>query len=175
KTKKEIDAIIQMEDVPTFENTIEALAYSGMELERISSIFFNLHSAETNDALEKIAQEVAAKLSQLANDITLNPQLIERIKVVYNQKDSLSLCAEQQTLLEKSYRDFVRNGALLDEKKKERLRQIDAELAVLTLKFGENVLAETNAYQLHITDEADVDGLPEGTMEAARGIAEAQE
>lgn len=175
KTKKEIDAIIQMEDVPTFENTIEALAYSGMELERISSIFFNLHSAETNDALEKIAQEVAPKLSQLANDITLNPQLFERIKVVYNQKDSLSLSAEQQTLLEKSYRDFVRNGALLDEKKKERLRQIDAELAVLTLKFGENVLAETNAYQLHITDEADLDGLPEGTMEAARGIAEAQE
>ena len=175
KTKQEIDAIIQMEDVPTFENTIEALAYSGMELERISSIFFNLHSAETNDALEKIAQEVAPKLSQLANDITLNPQLFERIKVVYNQKDSLSLSAEQQTLLEKSYRDFVRNGALLDEKKKERLRQIDAELAVLTLKFGENVLAETNAYQLHITDEADLDGLPEGTMEAARGIAEAQE
>ena len=175
KTKKEIDAIIQMEDVPTFENTIEALAYSGMELERISSIFFNLHSAETNDALEKIAQEVAPKLSQLANDITLNPQLFERIKVVYDQKDKLSLSAEQQTLLEKSYRDFVRNGALLDEKKKERLRQIDAELAVLTLKFGENVLAETNAYQLHITDEADLDGLPEGTMEAARGIAEAQE
>src|SRR5690606_24129002 len=175
KTKAEIDAIIRNRDTPTFENTIAAMAYSGMGLDRISNIFFNLHSAETNDELDKIAQEVAPKLSELANDITLNPSLFERIKAVYEQKDKLSLNTEQQTLLQKSYRDFVRNGALLDEEKKEILRQIDAELAVLKLKFGENVLAETNAYQLHITDEQDLAGLPEGVIEAARGLAEAED
>lgn len=175
KTEAEIAAIISNPDTPTFENTVAAMAYSGMELDRISNIFFNLHSAETNDELDKIAQEVAPKLSKLANDITLNPQLFERIKKIYDQKDTLSLNAEQQTLLQKSYRDFVRNGALLNEEKKETLRQIDAELAVLKLKFGENVLAETNAYQLHITDEGDLAGLPEGTIEAARGLAKAQD
>ncbi len=175
KTKAEIDAIINNPDIPTFENTIAAIAYSGMELDRISNIFFNLHAAETNDELDKIAQEVAPKLAELANDITLNPSLFERIKTVYEQKDKLSLDGEKQTLLQKSYRDFVRNGALLDKEKKETLRQIDTELAVLKLKFGENVLAETNAYQLHITDEQDLAGLPEGTIEAARGLAEAQD
>lgn len=175
KTKAEIDAIINNPDIPTFENTIAAIAYSGMELDRISNIFFNLHAAETNDELDKIAQEVAPKLAELANDITLNPLLFERIKTVYEQKDKLSLDGEKQTLLQKSYRDFVRNGALLDKEKKETLRQIDTELAVLKLKFGENVLAETNTYQLHITDEQDLAGLPEGTIEAARGLAEAQD
>ncbi len=175
KTKAEIYAIINNSDKPTFENTIAAMAYSGMELDRISNIFFNLHSAETNDELDKIAQEVAPKLSKLANDITLNPQLFERVKAVYDQKDQLSLNGEQHTLLQKSYRDFVRNGALLSEEKKEILRQIDAELSVLKLKFGENVLAETNAYQLHITDEQDLVGLPEGAIEAARGLAEIQD
>lgn len=175
KAEAEIAAIISNPDTPTFENTIAAMAYSGMELDRISNIFFNLHSAETNDELDKIAQEIAPKLSKLANDITLNPQLFERIKVTYDQKNTLSLNAEQLTLLQKSYRDFVRNGALLNEQKKETLRQIDAELAVLKLQFGENVLAETNAYQLHITDEGDLAGLPEGTIEAARGLAEAQD
>src|SRR5690606_39569324 len=133
KTKAEIYAIIHNSDKPTFENTIAAMAYSGMELDRISNIFFNLHSAETNDELDKIAQEVAPKLSKLANDITLNPQLFERVKAVYDQKDQLSLNGEQHTLLQKSYRDFVRNGALLSEEKKEILRQIDAELSVLKL------------------------------------------
>lgn len=174
KTKAEIDAIVRNPDTPTFDNTIAAMAYSGMELDRISNIFFNLHSSETNDELDKIAQEVAPKLSELANDITLNPILFDRIKAIYEHKEKLSLNTEQQTLLQKSYRDFVRNGALLEEEKKEKLRQIDAELAVLKLKFGENVLAETNAYQLHITNEQDLAGLPEGTIEAARGLAEAQ-
>lgn len=174
KTKTEIETIIQCPDVPSFENTIAALAYSGMELDRISNIFFNLHAAETSDELDRIAQEVAPKLSELANDITLNPQLFERIKVVYDCKENQSLNPEQLTLLEKSYRDFVRNGALLQEDKKEALRRIDAELSVLKLKFGENVLAETNAYQLLITNESDLAGLPEGAREAARGLAESQ-
>ncbi|PRD56920.1 M3 family metallopeptidase [Sphingobacterium gobiense] len=175
KTATEITAIINNPEPPTFINTIAAIVYSGMELDRISHIFFNLHSAETTDKLDKIAQEVAPKLSKLNNDIMLNPQLFERIKVVYDQKDKFSLNTEQQTLLQKSYRDFVRNGALLDDDKKKTLRQIDAELAILTLKFGENILAETNAYQLYITDKKDLSGLPEGSIEAARGLAEAQD
>lgn len=174
KTKAEIETIIRHPDMPTFENTIAAMAYTGLELDRISNIFFNLHAAETNDELDQIAQKVAPKLSKLSNDITLNPQLFERVKVVYDKQDRRSLTTEQDTLLQKSYRDFVRNGALLDEDKKEILRQIDAELAVLKLTFGENVLAETNAYQLHITDKNDLTGLPDGTVEAARGLAEAE-
>lgn len=175
KAKEEIQQIIDNPENPSFINTVEALAYSGMELDRISSIFFNLHSAETNDTLDKIAQEVAPKLAELANDINLNLALFEKVKAVYADKDALSLSAEQQTLLDKSYKGFVRNGALLAGEKKDRLRQIDAELSVLKLKFGENVLAETNAYQLHLTDEKDLAGLPEGTIEAARDLAESLE
>jgi len=175
ETRAEINAIVDNPDTATFENTIETMAYSGMSLDRISNIFFNLHAAETNDEMDKIAQEIAPKLSALANDITLNFDLFSRISVVHETKDRIHLNHEQHTLLEKSYRDFVRNGALLDEEKKEKLREIDAELSVLKLKFGENVLAETNAYQLHITKEADLSGLPEGTIEAAKGLAESQD
>lgn len=174
-TRKEVDAIAQNPEAPTFENTVAAMAYSGMTLDRISSIFFNLHSAETSDQLEQIAQEIAPKLSELSNDITLNFDLFKRIKAVYEQKDQLDLTTEQQTLLEKSYKDFVRNGALLNDEQKERLRKIDTELSVLKLKFGENVLAETNAYQLHITDENDLAGLPEGSIEAARALAQSED
>ncbi|MGJ1430701.1 M3 family metallopeptidase [Sphingobacterium spiritivorum] len=174
-TRKEVDAIAQNPEAPTFENTVAAMAYSGMTLDRISSIFFNLHSAETSDQLEQIAQEIAPKLSELSNDITLNFDLFKRIKAVYEQKDQLDLTTEQQTLLEKSYKDFVRNGALLNDEQKERLRKIDTELSVLKLKFGENVLAETNAYQLHLTDENDLAGLPEGSIEAARALAQSED
>ncbi|QQT25271.1 M3 family metallopeptidase [Sphingobacterium spiritivorum] len=174
-TRKEVDTIAQNPEAPTFENTVAAMAYSGMTLDRISSIFFNLHSAETSDQLEQIAQEIAPKLSELSNDITLNFDLFKRIKAVYEQKDQLDLTTEQQTLLEKSYKDFVRNGALLNDEQKERLRKIDTELSVLKLKFGENVLAETNAYQLHITDENDLAGLPEGSIEAARALAQSED
>lgn len=171
ETRKEIDAIAQNTEKPSFSNTVEALAFSGMELDRVSTIFFNLHSAETNEEMDRIAQEVAPKLSELANDITLNLALFERIKEVYTEKENLELTAEQQTLLEKSYKDFTRNGALLSDEAKEELRKIDAALAVVKLKFGENVLAETQAYQLHLTDAADLSGLPEGTIEAAHDLA----
>lgn len=174
KTKSEIDAIVNDPSPADFCNTIEAMAFSGMTLDRLSSIFFNLHSAETNDELEKIAQEIAPKLSELSNDITLNLDLFRRIQQVYDQRESLSLSPEQYTLLEKSYKDFVRNGALLKEDEKEKLRAIDAELAVIKLKFGENVLAETNAYQLIIEKEEDLAGLPEGVIEAAKSLAESQ-
>ncbi|WP_262506593.1 M3 family metallopeptidase [Sphingobacterium sp. T2] len=173
-TKKEIDAIVNNPEAPTFENTVEALAFSGMTLDRISNIFFNLHAADTNEELEKIAQEVAPKLSALANDINLNAELFARIKAVYEQKDSLPLNEEQKTLLEKSYKTFTRNGALLNEEQKAQLREIDARLSVLKLKFGENVLADNNAYRLHITDIQDLSGLPESVIEAAAALAKAE-
>lgn len=172
--KAEIDAITGNTEEPTFENTIEALEFAGQQLDRISSVFFNLNSAETNDDIQKIAQEVSPLLSEFSNDITLNEALFKRIKEVYGKKDILGLDVEQKTLLEKKYKNFSRNGANLPEDKKKRLRQIDAELSKLTLKFGENVLAETNKYQLYLTDEEDLDGLPEGEKEAAAQLAMAK-
>ena len=169
--RAEIDAITKNTDAPTFENTIEALEFSGQQLDRISSVFFNLNSAETNEEIQKIAQEVSPLLSEFGNDITLNEDLFKRVKAVYDQKGSLDLTVEQNTLLDKKYKSFSRNGANLSEEKKTRLRAIDAKLAKLKLTFGENVLAETNKYQLHLTDEADLDGLPEGEKEAAAQLA----
>lgn len=174
-TKAEIDAITANTATPTFENTLEALAYSGMELDVLSNIFFNLNSAETNDEMQKIAQEVAPMLSALGNDISLNEELFKRVKAVYEQKETLNLTIEQETLLTKNYKSFVRNGALLSEDKKERLRAIDAELSTTALKFGENVLAETHKYQLHITAEKDLAGLPEGAIEEAKALAEQED
>lgn len=174
QAKAEIQAIIDNKEHATFENTIEAMTFSGMHLDRISSIFFNLHSAETSDELEKIAQEIAPKLSQFGNDITLNPDLFKRIKLVYDSKDELQLSVEQTTLLENTYKSFVRNGALLDEAQKEQLRAIDSELSVIKLKYGENILADQNAYQLHITNESDLKGLPQGTIEAAAEVAKSE-
>lgn len=173
-TRQEIDHIAANKDAATFENTLEALAFSGMELDRISNIFFNLNSAETSDELQEIAQEIAPKLSALGNDITLNEGLFKRVKAVYDIKDTLTLTPEQDMLLTKNYLSFVRNGALLKEEQKNRLREIDSSLSILSLKFGENVLSETNSYQLHLTDEADLAGLPDGAIEEARSLAESQ-
>ncbi|WP_439553905.1 M3 family metallopeptidase [Flavobacterium macrobrachii] len=175
KAKAEIDAIINNPEAPTFENTIEALDFSGDALDRLSSIFFNLNSAETCDEMQKIAQEVTPLLTEFSNDITLNEDLFKRIKSVYEQKNTLNLTTEQATLLDKKFKSFSRNGALLSEEKKAKLREIDTELAKLKLTFSENVLAETNNYQLHITNENDLKGLPEGTIEAARSLAKAKE
>lgn len=169
--RTEIDAIVANPEKPTFENTIEELEFSGQTLDRITSIFFNLNSAETSDEMQKIAQEVSPMLTELSNDITLNTALFEKIKAVYEQKDSLTLSTEQAMLLDKKFKNFSRNGALLAEDKKTRLREIDTELAKLKLTFGENVLAETNAYELHLTNEDDLKGLPEGVIEGARSLA----
>ncbi|RRQ50751.1 M3 family peptidase [Maribacter algicola] len=169
--RAEIDAITNNPEEPTFENTIEILEFAGQQLDRISCTFFNLNSAETNDTIQKIAQEVSPLMSEFGNDITLNEALFKRIKDVYQKMDSLDLDVEQRTLLEKKYKNFSRNGANLPEEKKKRLRQIDAELSKLTLKFGENVLAETNKYQKYLTDEKDLDGLPKGEKEAAAQLA----
>ncbi|WP_282054635.1 M3 family metallopeptidase [Maribacter luteus] len=173
--RAEIDAITKNTDAPTFENTIEALEFSGQQLDRVSSVFFNLNSAETNEEIQKIAQEVSPLLSEFSNDITLNEALFKRIKAVYDQKNELDLTVEQDTLLDKKYKSFSRNGANLPDDKKKRLREIDTELSKLKLKFGENVLAETNAYELHITNEKDLDGMPEGEKEAAAQMAKAKD
>jgi peptidyl-dipeptidase Dcp len=173
--KAEIDGIVNNPIQPTFENTIEALAFSGDILDRISSIFFNLNSAETSDEMQKIAQEVSPLLSDFGNDIRLNPELFARVKTVYEQREKLNLNPEQTTLLDKKYKSFSRNGANLPEDKKNQLRKIDKELSKLSLQFGENVLAETHAFELHITDENDLAGLPEGTREAARSLAKSLE
>ena len=173
-TKKEIDSIVNNTEAPTFSNTIEALDYSGEQLDRLSSIFFNLNSAETCDEMQKIAQEVSPLLTAFSNDIALNEDLFKRVKAVYDQKDTLNLTTEQATLLDKKFKGFSRNGALLNEEDKLKLREIDTELAKLKLTFGENVLAETNNYQLHITNEADLKGLPEGAKEMAASLAKSK-
>jgi peptidyl-dipeptidase Dcp len=175
KARAEIDAITQNPEAPTFENTIEALDFSGQELDRLSSIFFNLNSAETCDEMQKIAQDVSPLLTAFGNDIALNEDLFKRVKAVHDQKDNLSLTPEQSTLLDKKYKSFARNGALLSEDKKTRLREIDADLAKFKLTFGENVLAETNSYKLHISNEADLKGLPDGAKEMARSLAKADD
>jgi peptidyl-dipeptidase Dcp len=169
--RKEIEAISSNKTAPSFENTVEALDYAGMQLDRISSVFFNLNSAETNEDIQRIAQEISPLLSEFSNDITLNKALFERVNEVYQQRDSLELSPEQATLLEKKYKSFSRNGAHLGEKQKEDLRKIDIELAQLKLKFGENVLAETNRYELHLTRVEDLEGLPEAQIDAAARMA----
>ena len=175
EARAEIDAIINNAEAPTFENTIEALDFAGQALDRLSSIFFNLNSAETCDEMQKIAQEVSPLLTAFGNDITLNEDLFKRVKAVHEQKASLNLTPEQSTLLDKKYKSFTRNGALLSEDKKEILREIDKNLAKLKLTFGENVLAETNSYKLHISNEADLQGLPDGAKEMARSLAKADD
>ncbi len=175
QAKKEIDAIVNNTASPTFENTIEALEFSGQQLDRISSVFFNINAAETNSDIQKIAQHVSPLLAEFSNDITLNQALFKRIKTVYLLKDQLHLNTEQTTLLEKKYKSFSRNGANLPENKKEELRNIDKTLSQLSLKFGENVLAETNAFSMHITNENDLSGLPEGVKEAAKQLAESKD
>ena len=173
--KKEIDGIVDNPELPTFENTIEALDFSGEQLDRVSSVFFNLNSAETNDEIQKIAQEASPLLTEFSNDIALNEKLFNRVKSVYNDQKELTLNAEQQTLLDKKYKSFARNGANLPEDKKQELRNIDTTLSKLKLTFGENVLAETNAFEMLITDKKNLSGLPDGAIEAAKQLAEAKE
>lgn len=175
KARAEIEVITNNPETPTFENTIEALEFSGEALDRLSSIFFNLNSAETCDEMQKIAQNVSPLLTTFSNDIALNEDLFKRVKAVNDQKESLTLSPEQATLLDKKFKSFSRNGALLSDEKKEVLREIDKILAKLKLTFGENVLAETNNYTLHLTNEADSTGLPDGAKEMARSLAKSND
>ena len=161
----QINSITQNPEPATFKNTVEALAYTGLELDRLTAMFFNLNSAETNDALQAEAQRISPLLTEYSNDIRLNEALFQRVKAIYNQREQLSLTAEQQTLLEKTYKSFTRNGANLSLNDKGRLREIDKQLATLKLKFSENVLAETQHYQWVITDKNTLSGLPDFVLE----------
>jgi peptidyl-dipeptidase Dcp len=170
-TKTQINEISENKEAPTFKNTIEALDGTGIQLDRITSIFFNLNSAETNDEIQKIAQEISPALSDFKNDLLLNEKLFKRVKQVYENRTSLSLNKEQTMLLKKSYIGFTRNGANLSYKDKDKLREIDGKLSKLKLQFGENVLAETNKFYLQITNEKELSGLPDGVIEMAAQTA----
>ncbi len=171
EAKEEIDQITANSEEPTFENTLEALEFSGERLGRITSLFFNLNAAETNEEIQGIAQVVSPMLSEFSNDVRLDEELYRRIEVVHANKDKLGLNPEQSMLLDKNYKAFVRNGAKLNAEDKKKLREIDKELSTLSLKFGEHVLAETNAFEMILTEESDLDGLPEGVREAAKLLA----
>ena len=174
KTKAEIDQITQNPELPSFANTIEAMEESGQRLGVISGALFNLNSAETSKSLQEVTQKAAPILTALQNDIRLNEALFKRIQKVYEQKDIIELTAEQKTLLEKEYKGFVRNGALLPAEKKEKLRSIDQELAQLGLRFGENVLEDSNAFSLHISDEKELSGLPQSALAMAKEMAKSK-
>ena len=165
KSLKEIDTIAHNPEVPTYMNTIQPLAYVGLELDRLTAMFFNLNSAETNETLQAEAQRISPLLTDYSNDIRLNETLFKRVETVYKTRNYLSASPEQHTLLEKTYKSFTRNGANLSLNDKEHLRRIDKELARLKLKFSENVLAETQHYQWVITHKEELSGLPDFVLE----------
>ncbi len=170
--KQEIEEIVNNPEDPSFHNTIEALDHSGRMLDRVDNVFSNLRSVNTNDKLDAIAEQVEPMTAAHRDDINLNPDLFRRVMAVYDQKDELSLNTEQASLLDRIYKNFVRGGANLSDEDKTRLREINSRLSILTLKFGNNVLAETNNYKLYIDSKEDLAGLPEnviaGAAEAAR-------
>ena len=169
----EIDAIINNPAAPTFENTVEALDRTGELLDKVVGVFFNVLEADGNDEMNKIAEQVTPMLSALLDGIILNDKLFQRVKAVYEQKDDLNLNPEQMRLLTETYKQFAQNGANLPEDQKKRLMEINQELGLLSLQFGNNVVAETNAYQLFITDENELKGLPESAKAAAKEEATA--
>lgn len=170
--KREVEAIAKSPAPPTFANTVEALDASGRLLEKVSGVFSNLTSAETNDALQAIQKKVAPMMAAHRDDIRLDPDLFQRVKAVWDGRAGLTLDADQQKLLEDAWKDFVRGGALLPKGSQERLRAINAELASLSVKFGDNLLRETNAYKLVIEKKEDLAGLSDrvvaGGAEAAK-------
>lgn len=169
--KKEIEAIRDNADAPTFANTVEAMEKSGRLLTRVSDVFFNLNSAETNDEMQGIARDVAPKLSALNDDIYLDPRLFARVKAVHDKRDKLKLTPEQRRLLTEAYKGFIRGGANLGDEDKKEFREINERLSVLSLKFGENILAEENRYELVVDNEADLAGLTRNDIEAAAQTA----
>jgi peptidyl-dipeptidase Dcp len=169
--KKEIDAIAKNPEPPTFENTVAAMEKTGELLDKVSFVFFNLTSSMTNDKMQKIAKELSPLLSQHRDDISLNEQLFERVKAVYEQKANLSLNVEQKMLLDEYYKSFVRGGANLNESEKEQFREINKELSMLSLQFGENILKENNRFEMVLDDQEDLAGLPEAVISAAAETA----
>ncbi|NBA87679.1 M3 family peptidase [Emticicia sp. CRIBPO] len=173
--KKEIETIVNNTDQPDFENTILALEHSGQLLNKVSHILFHLNGAETSPEIQNNVREASPLLTEFSNDISLNPELFKRVKAVWEQMDHLKLDQESKMLLDNTYKGFARNGANLDEKDKERFREINKELSQLSISFSENVLHETNEYALHITQESDLTGLPDFAKEAAKATAASQQ
>jgi len=165
QSEEEIDALVSSSEEPTFANVIEALAYSGEQLDVVSNIFFNLNSAETSDELQQLAQEVSPILTEYSSKISQNEALFSKIKKVYDEKEKYDLNEEQEMLLEETYKGFVRNGALLNEEDKEKFKKISMDLSLKSLQFGQNVLASTNAYYKHITQKEELAGIPEAIIE----------
>lgn len=173
QNKAEIAAIVSNPAEPTFDNTIVALDRSGLLLEQVSGVFFNVLEADGNEEMNRIAEEVTPMLSDLSDGILLNDSLFRRVKAVYDQREQLGLNAEQMRLVTETYKHFALNGANLQPEQKERLKEINSELGLLSLQFGNNVVAETNAYQLFVTDENELKGLPESAKAAAKEEATA--
>ncbi len=167
ESRRKIDEIIADPSVPDFGNTIEALEISLLQLKRLELVFFNINAAETSKEIQKTAQDISPLLSEFYNDITLNEALFRKVKTVYEQRKTGSYSVEQNKLLEETHKSFVRNGANLDPDAKMEFRETTRELSTLSLKFEENLLDETNAYQLHLTREEDLSGLPGFVREAA--------
>lgn len=170
----EIDTIVNNSENPTFDNTILALENAGSLLANVSTVFYNLNSANTNDSIQAIAKDLAPELSAHGDEINLNAKLFERVKSVYANKNNFGLDAEDLKLLEETYKGFVRSGANLSDADKEKLKSINSEMSVLTTQFGQNLLAETNAYELVVDKEEDLAGLPAGLKAAAADVAKAK-
>jgi peptidyl-dipeptidase Dcp len=173
KNKEEIDEIINNKAKPAFENTIEALEFSGRLISKIGYVFFNLLSSNTSDTMQQISEEAAPLLSQNSDDILLNDELFKKVKSVFDEKEKLNLTIEQLKLLDETYKDFVRNGANLNEEGKQKLRKINEELSLLTLKFSDNILRETNSFKMIIENKDDLIGLPETLIQIAEDEANA--
>jgi peptidyl-dipeptidase Dcp len=169
---EEVQAIYVQQPVPTFENTLDALNRSGAMLDRVSNVFFAMKSSMNNDEMEAIAREIAPLLSKHEDDILLNESLFQRVKAVYEARDKLNLTPEQRKLLEEDYKRFVRGGANLPQDKKDQLKEINAQLSLLSVKFGENVLKEENRFELVLDNQADLAGLPENVISAAAEAAQ---
>lgn len=167
EARAEVEAIVTNPDEPTFANTIESLEFSGRRLDDLCNLFFNLNEACTDDEMQRIALEVSPLLTAFSNDVSLNPALFDRVRKVYEKRADLTLTTEQNRLLEKSYKGFVRGGAALADADKERFRELTTELGQLSLQFNQHVLAATNAFTLHLTDPAQVNELPESVREGA--------
>lgn len=165
EAKAEVDAIIACDESPTFENTIEALEFSGETLDRVSSIFYNLMEADTSDEMQEIAEKISPMMTEMSMYISLNPDLFARVKSVYEQKDALGLEPDQMRLLEKTYKGFVRSGANLSDADKELYSKYSEELSLAQLQYGKNSLAATNAFTLNLSDEAELEGLPDFVKE----------
>ena len=168
---EEIDAIVNNTEAPTFENTVVALDNSGSILTRTARVFYGLSGAETNDEIKAIAKELSPILSEHSDNINLNEKLFERIKTLFDDAENLDLTTEQFRLLEDYYKGFVRSGIMLDEKQKERMREINKELSGLTLNYGNNLLNETNDFKLVVDNEEDLSGLSKGLIDAAAQTA----